>query len=130
MNKIEYKKILTDLRNSYIDYIKLLNIRQSQLIEKSYDVQKEYLNNITFSLISKDNIILSNIGSIIAYKILKKRVNKDLTDLTVYYMIDYNDISIELKKANDYLKRINITIDFINSVNNDELDNYLIYKIK
>lgn len=130
MNKLEYKKMLMDIRNNYIDYIRIITLNQTQLEEKSYIIQKDYLNNVTLNLISNNNEFISNIGKLIAYKIFKKKVEKDLTNLTIYYMIEYNENNLLLNKINNKLIQINIAIDFINSITDDEFNNYLKYKIK
>lgn len=130
MNKLEYKKMLMDIRNNYIDYMRIITLNQTQLEEKSYIIQKDYLNNVTLNLISNNNEFISNIGKLIAYKIFKKKVEKDLTNLTIYYMIEYNENNLLLNKINNKLIQINIAIDFINSINDDEFNNYLKYKIK
>ena len=130
MNKLEYKKMLMDIRNNYIDYMRIITLNQTQLEEKSYIIQKDYLNNVTLNLISNNNEFISNIGKLIAYKIFKKKVEKDLTNLTIYYMIEYNENNLLLNKINNKLIQINIAIDFINSITDDEFNNYLKYKIK
>jgi len=129
MDKKEYKKALVDIRNSYIDYKKSLDDQLINILGISFDKQKQYLDNVSFNLISKENVLLSNIGNLIAYKIFKKRTNKDLIDISTEYFIEYDKVQEEIKRSNIELNKIASAIDFINSIDNKELDKYLQYKI-
>ncbi|MBQ9023988.1 MAG: hypothetical protein IJ105_02060 [Bacilli bacterium] len=129
MDKLEYKKALTDLRNNYIDQKKDLNEELTMILGMSFICQKKYLDYITFNLISSDNQIANTLGNLIAYKIFRKRTNRDLLDISTYYFDKYDKTNKELKRSDIELNKINNAIDFINSVNDKELEKYLSYKI-
>lgn len=129
MNKMDYKKTLTDLRNNYIDYKKDLNDELTVILGLSFISQKMYLDYITFNLISSNNTISNVLGNLIAYKIFKKRTNRDLLDISTYYIDKYDKTKKELNRSDVELDKICNTIDFINSINDEELEKYLSYKI-
>ena len=129
MNKLEFKKTLTDLRNDYIEYKKELDNDLIKILGMSFVAQSQYLDFVTFNLISSNNIIKSNIGSIIAYKLFWKRTNRDLLDISTFYFDKYNETKKELKRSNIEFNKICNAIEFINSVDENELEKYLSYKM-
>ena len=129
MHKNEYKKALTDIRNTFLDYKKILNEESVNILEKSFVKQKEYLNGITLNMISSKNIILNNIGNLIAYEIFKKKTNKDLLDITTHYFKEYENIQKEIKRLTKELEKITTTINFIDNINDNEFEKYLSYKM-
>ena len=129
MHKNEYKKALTDIRNTFLDYKKILNEESINILEKSFIKQREYLNGITLNMISSKNIILNNIGNLIAYEIFKKKTNKDLLDITTHYFKEYENIQKEIKRLTKELEKITTTINFIDNINDNEFEKYLSYKM-
>ena len=129
MYKQEYKKILIDVRNNILDCKRSLNEETTQILEKSFLRQKEYLDSITFNFISSDNQHLNNIGNFIAYKLLKKSTHKNLMIISFHYFEKFEVIQNELQKLEEYLKRISMTLNFIDDVNDNEFEKYMSYKI-
>ena len=128
MNKDEYKKVLIDLRNNYIDYKKNLENELINSLSSSFIKQKEYLDKSTFNLISSDSVVLSNIGKFIAYKLFRKRTEKYLFDLTIGCFGEYDKAMKEKKRIKLELNKIDNTLNFIDSVNDEQLIKYLSYK--
>ena len=129
MHKKEYKKILVDFRNDILDHKRLLNEETTQILEKSFLRQKEYLDSITFNLISSDNEHLNNIGNFIAYRLLKKSTHENLMTISLHYFDKFESTQEELKKLEGELKKISNAIDFIDNVNDNEFEKYMSYKI-
>lgn len=129
MHKKEYKKILVDFRNDILDHKRLLNEETTQILEKSFLRQKEYLDSITFNLISSDNEHLNNIGNFIAYRLLKKSTHENLMTISLHYFDKFESMQAELKKLESELEKISNAIDFIDNVNDNEFEKYMSYKI-
>ena len=129
LNKNEYKELLVYLRNNYIDYIRNLDEELNTILSMSFISQKEYLDFITFNLISSNNKIANILGNLIAYKLFRKRTNKDLLDISTYYFDKYDATQKEIKKSKIEFNKICYAIDFINSINDEELKKYLSYKM-
>ena len=129
MIKKEYKKALIDQRNIYIDYKKKLDQELKTILEISFLKQAQYLDYVTFNLISSDNVIKSNIGKFIAYKIFKERTEKDLISICSLLYEKYDKINQELERSTTEYDKICIALDFINSVSDNEFEKYLSYKI-
>lgn len=129
MRKNEYKKALTDTRNLFLDYRRILNEESINILEKSFVKQKEYLDSITLNTISSNNIILNNIGNIIAFQIFKKKTTRDLFDITTCYFEEYKRTQKEIKRLTKELEKIANTINFMDNINDNEFEKYLSYKI-
>ena len=129
MDKKEYKKALVDMRNNYLDYKRILNAELKIILGISFLRQKQYLDCVTFNMISSDSIIKSNIGNFIAYGIFRKSTTKNLIEISSKYFEEYEKTCKELKKIDKEFDKICIAIDFIDSVNDSELEKYLSYKI-
>lgn len=129
MDKKEYKKALTDMRNNYIDYKKELDVEMTAIIGASFLAQKLYLDYVTMNLISSDNIIGNFIGKVIAYRIFERRTNRDLLDICTKFCEKYDRAKKELNRSDLELNKICTAIDFLNSVSEKELEKYMSYKI-
>lgn len=126
--KNEYKKILISLRNDYIDLSKKRENELDMLYEKSVSDQIDYLNKITFNLISSNNIVKYNIGNFIAYRLFKKKTYKNLLYISLSSLIEVQKTLKSINYYNSENEKIMNTLDFINSVSENELNKYLKYK--
>lgn len=129
MDKKEYKKALTDLRNEYIDYKKDLDDELGIIMKLSFIAQLSYLDYVTFNMITSDNRFKNFLGHIIAYKIFNKRTTRDLIDISTNYYEKFEITNKELKRSNIEFNKICSAIDFLNSIDDKELEKYLSYKI-
>lgn len=129
MNKKEYKKALMEQRNIYVEHKRELDEELSIISELSYIRQCQYLNYVTHNLISSKSIIKSTIGLFIAYGIKRKQTNKDLIDINSVFIDRFETAAKELKRSNVEFDKICNAIDFIDSVDDNELEKYLSYKI-
>lgn len=129
MDKKEYKKTLTDLRNTYIDYKKDLDDELGIIMKLSFIAQLSYLDYVTFNMITSDNRFKNFLGHIIAYKIFNKRTTRDLIDISTNYYEKFEITNKELKRSNIEFNKICSAIDFLNSIDDKELEKYLSYKI-
>ena len=129
MHKQDYKKILIDVRNDIINQKRLLNEETINVLQNSFIKQKEYLDSITFNFISSDNIYLNNLGNFIAYKLLKKKTNKNLIKISIPYFEEYDYIKKEINRLSIELEKISNALSFLDVVNNNEFEKYMSYKI-
>lgn len=129
MHKQDYKKILIDVRNDIINQKRLLNEETINVLQNSFIKQKEYLDSITFNFISSDNIYLNNLGNFIAYKLLKKKTNKNLIKISMPYFEEYDYIQKEINRLSIELEKISNALSFLDVVNSNEFEKYMSYKI-
>ena len=72
--------------------------------------------------------MLSNVGRFIAYKLFKKKTNRDLLNITAECTDEYDKILKEKKRANTELNKINNALNFVDSIDDEQLVKYLNYK--
>ena len=127
--KNEYKKALIGVRNYYID---LSNKRKDEIeaiYEETSEMQMEYLDKSTFNLISSNNRLKNNVGNFIAYRIFKRKTYKNLLYIVLSSVIKVQLLQRNIEFLDNESEKIMNTIDFINSVSETQLNNYLKYKI-
>ena len=130
MNKSEYKKVLVNARNSYIEQKRILEEELITISDESFNEQREYLEKVSFNLLSSDNVVLNNIGRLIAYRLFGKKTNKKLLDISCYYIDKYETINSDLENINNELIKLTNYLDSDIKISEKELKKYMLYKVK
>ena len=130
MNKSDYKKVLVDVRNSYIEQKRILEEELDTISDESFNKQREYLEKASFNLLSSGNVVLNNIGRIIAYKLFGRKTNKKLLDISCYYIDKYETVNSNLENINNELINLTNYLDSDIIISDKELKKYMLHKVK
>lgn len=111
-NMEEYKKALISVKNSLIIMNNKENEKLKELTNESSLYQNVYEKSVNYKLFQKDRIT-NNFKDLIIYLILKKRIEKEISETALGYALTIYEIENKIKTRNEEIEKLDSSIELL-----------------
>ncbi len=108
----EYKKALISVKNSLIIMNNKENEKLKELTNESSLYQNVYEKSVNYKLFQKDRIT-NNFKDLIIYLILKKRIEKEISETALGYALTIYEIENKIKTRNEEIEKLDSSIELL-----------------